>query len=281
MVKKRVSPIQKVKKVATPPQPEILEEVVEERTEGFKDFRDYLNVFEFNCILPGSGQHIKFKPITVAALKKVLSYDGDTGNAEVITAMFDDLFRVCVLNDDFDPHDLLVFDRYTLLLEIRKKTKGEKSEFEFSCPKCKSQSVQEIDYDDIPILPVPDEIDYIVNLTPDIDVSMKYITRADELEVFDIVKHNTKGMTENEREAESALFMEAMAINEIITPQGVQEGVNIFDKKYLLEQLPQPLYDKIGNWHEENKFGPDLEIKIKCPHCKEEMEQTITNLNFF
>ena len=290
MKKKIVSPIRKVvkkSKVATPPQPvqeESVEEVIEVQEvveEKFKDFREYLNVFEFDCILPGSQEHIKFKPLTVGALKRVLAHEGDTGNAEVITSMFDDIFDVCVLNKGFDPKGMLIFDRYALILEIRKKTKGEKSEFETKCPKCKGQSVQSIDYEDIKQLPVPEDIDYIVRLTDELSVSMQYITRADELLVFDIARKNNKGMTQNQKEAEVSLFLEALSVDKIITPQGPQDDVTVFDKKYLLEQLPQPLYEKIGEWHEKYKFGPQLEINIKCPHCEYEMEENVSELSFF
>ncbi len=279
--RKIVSPIKKVNKEdVEQPQSQVQEEV-QENVEEFKDFRDYLNVFEFNCILPGSQENIRFKPLTVAALKKVLAYEGDTSNAEVITSMFDDIFKTCVLNSDFDPHDLLIFDRYQLLLEIRKKTKGEKTEFEFNCPKCKSQSIQKVDYEDIETLPVPKEIDYIIPLTDQLSISMRYLTRRDELRVFKIVNDNTKGMKPNQKEGESALFLEAMAVDQIITPQGPQEGIDIYDKKFLLEELPQPLYEKVGEWHEKYKFGPQLEIKIKCPHCEHKIEQNISDQNFF
>jgi hypothetical protein len=282
--RKIVSPIKKVSKKAAPPQPEVVEEVeyVEEQpTQQFKDFKEYLNVFEFDCILPGSGKRIRFKPMTVKALKRMLTREDENTSAEAYTEMFDELFRNSVLNENFDPHELLVFDRYVLLLEIRKKTKGEKSEVTVTCGKCKGQSVQSIDFEDIEILPVPDNIDYTIPITSDLSITMKYLTRADELVVFQIANEETKGMKQLQKETETAIWMDAAAVDEIVTPQGPQPGITIYDKKYLLENLPQPLYAEIQGWHERYKFGPELEIKLKCPHCKHELQEDVTDLNFF
>ena len=240
-----------------------------------------MNVFEFSCILPGSGKRIRYKPMTVKALKSMLTQEGDISSAEAFTEMFDKLFNHCVLNEDFDPTNLFVFDRYVLLFEIRKHTKGETSEFQLKCPECKSQSVQKIDFEDIEILPVPDNIDYTVRLTEDLSVTMKYLTRADELMVFEIANEECRGMSATEKETDTVIWTTAASIDEIVTPQGPQPGITLYDKKYLLENLPQPLYREVQEWHDKYKFGPDLQVKIKCPHCKHEAKQDVTNLDFF
>ena len=117
-------------------------------------------------------------------------------------------------------------------------------------------------------------------MTNDLSVNMKYITRRDELAIFKIV-NGLKDLNKNQREAEAAIFLEASAIDEIITPQGPQDNISIYDKKYLLENLPQPLYQKIQKWHEENKFGPELEINLKCPHCEYNTVENVSNFDFF
>jgi hypothetical protein len=293
--RKIVSPIKKVNNKVAPQEMQYVEneEHVEEYAEEyadveveqpqqqFKDFKEYLNVFEFSCILPGSGKRIRYKPMTVKALKSMLTQEGDISSAQAFTEMFDKLFDHCVLNENFDPINLFIYDRYVLLFEIRKHTKGETSEFTMTCPECKGQSIQKINFEDIEILPVPDNVDYVVSLTDELSVTMKYLTRKDELYVFEIANEECKGMGATEKETDTVVWMLAASIDDIITPQGPQPGVTIYDKKYLLENLPQPLYRKIQTWHEENKFGPNMTVKVKCPHCKNEAEQDVTDLDFF
>ena len=93
----------------------------------FKDFRDYLNVFEFDIILPGSGERLKIKPLTIGGIKQILTYDIDTLTPSMLTDMFDKIISQSVITKGFDPSELYLQDRYYLVLEIRKKTKGESS----------------------------------------------------------------------------------------------------------------------------------------------------------
>ena len=40
------------------------------------DFKKYLNVYQFETTLPGTGELIQFKPITTGQIKKLLVYEG-------------------------------------------------------------------------------------------------------------------------------------------------------------------------------------------------------------
>jgi len=201
-----------------------------------------------------------------------------------ITRMFDKLFSEVIISpEDFDPMDMYVYDRYALLLEIRKKTKGETNQFEMKCPECKGQSVQTVDFEKIESRQLI-EGNYIVELTEQLSVKMRHLTRSQELEVYEVSEQlkAEQQLSKNELETEVGLLLEAQTIDEIITPDGPQElEFPLFDKKYLLENIPQPLYQTVGKWHEENKFGPDLTVTVNCPHCEFEATEDITDLNFF
>ncbi len=249
-----------------------------------KDFKDYLNVFEFDCVLPGTGQAVKFKPLTIGNIKQIASYSEDEPTAGTLTNMFDEIFRTSVITEDFDPLEIYLQDRYFLILEIRKKTKGEVVEYNMTCPECKSQSKQKIDFETIPVKPKRDDIDYDVPITEELTIRLKHLLRKEEKEIYDLwdtFKKNNQYENSTEADLDLAILLEAQSIEEIITPNGVQDGITILDKKYLLENIPQPLYQKVADWYDEYNFGPEMTIKVKCPHCKFESQQDITNTDFF
>jgi len=271
-----------VSKVQKPIQPRPVAEDVAQRQ---KSFRDYLNVFEFDYKLPGSGETLKFKPITIGALKGFLTLEGEADPIQ-ITGMFDKLFSEVVLTPDFDPGTMYIYDRYALLLEIKKQTKGETNQFEMTCPECKGQSVQTIDFSKIISKKMKSDIEYIVELTEHLSVKLRFLTRDLELEVYNTAEQVKKEeqLTEAQANTELSLLLEAQTIEEIITPAGPEQlDFPLFDKKFLLENIPQPLYEKLNKWHDDHHFGPDLKIEVGCSHCDFKISEDITdlNLNFF
>ena len=249
-----------------------------------KDFKDYLNVFEFNCVLPGTGQKVKFKPLTIGNIKQIASYSEENPTAGTLTNMFDEILKNSVISEDFDPLEIYLQDRYFLILEIRKKTKGEVVEYNMTCPECKSQSKQKIDFDDILVKQRRDDIDYDIRITGELTIRLRHLLRHQEKEIYDLwstFKKEKQYENDTEADLDLAILLEAQSIEEIITPNGVQDGITILDKKYLLENIPQPLYKKVADWYDEYDFGPEMIIKVKCPHCKFESQQDITNTDFF
>jgi hypothetical protein len=249
-----------------------------------KDFKDYLNVFEFDCVLPGTGQKVKFKPLTIGNIKQIASYSEEEPTAGTLTNMFDEIFRTSVISEDFDPLEIYLQDRYFLILEIRKKTKGEVVEYNMTCPECKSQSKQKIDFEDIPVKPKRDDINYDVPITGELTIRLRHLLRHEEKEIYDLwdtFKKNNQYENSTEADLDLAVLLEAQSIEDIITPDGVQDGITILDKKYLLENIPQPLYSKVADWYDKYNFGPEMTIKVQCPHCKFESQQDIANTDFF
>lgn len=285
MVQKRKvkSPIQMVdkrKKTTT-------KKVVKPKAQPQKNFKDYLNVFEFETILPGTGEKIKFKPLNVKTLKRLLAYNIDDVtkfnelDPDVVTEIFDDLIINAVTTENFNMLDLYIQDRYHLLLEIRKKSKGETEQYKITCPKCGSQTIQKFDFEDIKSRDRREDVDFKINITPDITLMMRYPTREDEIEALQTWRADMDmSKPLKERAADAALFIEAQHINEIITPNGSEE-VTIFDKKYLLEEIPQELYMVIQDWRKDNDFGPLMEMDVKCAQCDFIAKQDVTNLDFF
>jgi len=248
------------------------EEIVE-----VKGFRDYLNVYEFETILPGTGQVVKFKPITTGQLKKLLIYEKEENPAKIEAAL-DEMISSCVVSEDFNIGELYLQDRFFLLLEIRKKTKGNIHQWQYTCPKCDSQSLQNFDLDDVPVNKKPEKFDDIVELNENIKVKMSYIIRKDQNRLMRTINPN---MSDLQYMTELMILTHAHAIKSIITPEGENKDVPDSEKKYLLENIPTGVYEKIRNWFTDNDFGADLSFDVICNNCEHKQKIDVPVDDFF
>ena len=243
-------------------------------------FMDYLNIYEFETKLPGSGEIIRFKPLTTGQIKKLLVYESETDIVIQEQAM-DELISSCVIDEDFDIDNLYLQDRFFLLLEIRKKTKGEKYDFTFQCPKCKSQILNSLDLNDLKVTTLPEELDNAVSLTEDIGVSLRHIKRKDFKMISEFLDTKDKTETEINSEIQTSLF--AAGIEAVATSDGIEENIDIKSKMYLIDNVPTPAFEEIKNWYENNDFGVDMVFTAKCQHenCLYEEKTDIPMGSFF
>ena len=242
-------------------------------------FYDRINVYEFSCELPGSGQEVAFKPVNTGQLKKLLTYEKET-NLLIQEQALDDLISSSVLTEDFNSDDLYLEDRFFLLVEMRKKTKGEVLEFTLTCPKCNSQSLNRVDLNSMPIKQLDKEADLTVDLVNDVKVHLRRVKRKDQKEIKpSFLKPNLSNL---QITAEMQTLFHACAIDKIETPDGVDENINMTDKVYLVDNIPTSEYDKIREKIEEISFGLDLSYKVKCRACDFEQDTIVpVENNFF
>lgn len=241
-------------------------------------FIDYVNAYEFTCELPGSKKEVKFKPVNTAQLKRLLTYENET-NFIVQENALDDLISSSVLSEDFNINDLYLQDRFFLLMELRKKSKGEDLEFTLKCPNCKSQSINRINLDRLPVTEKDDSINRTVELSNNIKVTVKNIKRKDQKQLKPGALR--KGMSDILQYAELQTFYHAMAIESITTPDGTESDISLKDKKWFIDNIPTNEYDKIKDKIDDISFGLDLTYKMKCLHCGYEDETTIPLENNF
>jgi Zn finger protein HypA/HybF involved in hydrogenase expression len=159
------------------------------------DFKQYLNVFEFETTLPGSNKIIKFKPMTTGQLKKLLSYE-KTQNIEIIENIIDNLISECVVSKDFDINDLYIQDRFYLLIKLREKTKGGSYELTWTCPKCKSQSLNIIDISKLKINKKQNNSENIIKINDNLSIKVDIIIRGQEKDVIKYVEKTYKKLSE-------------------------------------------------------------------------------------
>ena len=243
------------------------------------DFKNYLNVYEFDTTLPGSKEVVKFKPITTGQLKRLLVYENEI-DPMIIEKALDELISSCIVTEGFDINKLYLQDRFFLLVEIRRKSKGDNYQFQYNCPECNSQSVQNINLTDLEVRGISEDIENTIKIDDNLSVRLFNVTRGSQREAFKGIK-NIKNLTDTQRITEMALFTHAASIKCIIIPEGEIEDASLEDRKFLLENIPTDAYGKIRDWFSDNDFGMDFNYTIACKECDHEELLDIPIENFF
>jgi hypothetical protein len=242
------------------------------------DIKNYLDVYEFPVTLPGSKETITIKPITTGQLKKVLVYE-DENDPYVIEEALDQLITDCVVDEDFDIDDLYLQDRFFLLLQIRNKTKGSSYSFTYKCDKCKNEHLKTVDLDKL-VIKNRKESDNKIKISSKMSVELDFPTRGEQKDVYSFVKEET-GISDYKRLAELSSYTFATAIKKFITNNKVIEDPSLEDRIYIVENLPEFIFDDVKKWFVDNEFGVDFKINLECPSCKNKREVEIPVENFF
>ena len=244
------------------------------------NFLDYVNVYEFECTLPGSKEVVKFKPVTTGMIKRLLTYEKET-NYVIQEQALDDLISSSVLSENFNIDEMYIYDKMFLLMELRKKTKGEILEFKIDCPECKSQSINQVNLDELELIELPNMDNHIVELDKGIKVHIRHIKRKHQKQDFN-PKYFPKNLTDIQKGYVAQVLYHACAIDKIETPAGMDENIDIKDRMFFIENIPVNHVEMLRKQVDKMEFGWNLEQKIKCPHCgHEETEDIPFQQNFF
>jgi len=181
------------------------------------DFKKYLNVYSFETTLPGSGKTVRFRPVTTGQMKELLVYENESDPAIIEEAM-DKLIQTSIIDEDFEILDLYLQDRFFLMVELRRKTKGDHYQFEYKCPDCGSQTLQSVNLQELPVKNLEKDIDHVVKLNDTISVEVDFVRRREQAAAYKIVKEAFTGLNTLQQAAEAALIANALAIKAIITP---------------------------------------------------------------
>ena len=245
------------------------------------DLKKYINVYTFEFELPGSGEVIKYKPITIGQMKSLMSYNTD--KKYVIENALDSLISSSVESENFDIKELYLNDRLAILVELRKATKGSKYQFQYKCPSCKSQIMSEIDLNRLKIDKINKDRNPLITFdNTKISVELDYVKRKDQIEVTDFVYKKRKTNTDEEKDIDSAILTLASSIKKIILPDGnIIDEPTIEEKEMIINSLDEKEYQKFLDWFEKNKFGFDFRYKIKCNRCNDFDEEIVVPIEDF
>lgn len=283
------------------------------------NFKRYLNMYEWETVLPGSGVKLKYKPITTGQIKRLLLYE-DMDDVVAIENAMDNLVTECVVTEGFNIKDLFLQDRFFLTVEIRNVTKGNKYTFPSTCLECGSQTFQTVDLAKLPVkklkldditvkVPVQSPVTpkkkgkltivetnspevekpktvleekkpwNYIKINDNIGITVNLITRRLQENVMSLLQDKT--LTDEQRFVEVGLLSYAGAIESIITPDGTEKDISFEDKAYFINNLMPAEKEKIDEWYASHDFGIDFKFKVKCIHCENEAERVIPLENFF
>ena len=244
-------------------------------------FYDFVNVYEFTCELPGSKENIQFKPVSTGQLKKLLTYENET-NYVIQERALDELITSNILTEEFNVDELYIYDRLFLLIELRKKTKGEVIEFQVTCPKCHSQSLNRVNLDELETKQIDENMNTIVDLDQ-VKVHLRHMKRKHQKK--DITpNYFSKSMSESQTGYMFQVLFHACAIDKIETPSGIDEDIPMEDRVYFIENIPMEHMEIIKDKVNDMSFGWKLQNKVKCVHpdCGfEHTEEIPIQQNFF
>ena len=240
------------------------------------DFKNYLNCYEFDITLPGSKEQLKIKPITTGQLKKLLVYENED-DPMLVDSILDELIVSSVMTEGFNIDNITLQDRFSLLVELRKISKGNSYQFYTVCSHCESQTLQNTDLTTLIVKAKPDDTNYVVKLDDHISITLSYLTRGEQKKIF---KSIPKTLTGNARIAEMATLSYAASIVNIIIPEGENE-LPQQDKIYLINNMTQGMYSSITTWMSDNSYGVEFKRNLKCKNCGKSTVMEIPLENFF
>ena len=245
------------------------------------DIKKFVNSYEFDCTLPGSNEVVMFKPITTGQLKKLLPYENDN-NPILIELLLDNLITTCVVSEEFDIDRIYLQDRFFLLLEIRKKSKGDVYEFTYKCSECNTITPVQLNLSELKVVAKSQNTEPF-KLNENLSFDLDNVTRGEQKKCLEIVE---KMNLENEhlKKAEIATYMYAMAMKTFHTPDGDTDDVSIEDKVSLIDnEFQDEQYKDFINWFVDNDFGVDFNFDFQCSKedCKKPEKIMIPMSNFF
>jgi len=245
------------------------------------DINKYVNSYEFDYTLPGSNEVIVYKPITTGQLKKLLPYENET-NPMVVEKILDDLISNCVLSEGFDINKLYLEDRFALLIELRKKSKGEEYDFIYTCPKCKSRTPITKDLNTIKETKKSFENDTF-KINENLSCKLDQITRGEQKKIYEMVeKENITNDTL--KMAQIATYSYAMSMRSFVTPEGETDDVSMDDKINIIDgTFNDEQYNQFVKWFADNFFGIDFTFNFQCSNteCNNKETYSIPLNNFF
>lgn len=220
-----------------------------------------LNNYNNYFTIPSTEKQISLKPITTGQMKNLLIYEGKE-DPYLIEQVLDDLISGCVIDEDFNIDDLTLQDRFMLLIEIRKISKGNVYETNIKCPKCGLIVPQFINLDEIEVIPFNKDIDKRIKINDNFIIHVDYITRKDQKEAIKLAKK--KNLPDKRTQIEVMTICYALSMKKFETSKGFLENQSLDNKVDLLDNFDQNSYEKFLKWYSDNDYGIKFEYQLKC-----------------
>lgn len=242
------------------------------------DIKGLLDTYEFPCKLPGSGDELLIKPVTTGQMKKILAYENET-DPSIVEDALDRLIESCVLTEGFNINEIYLQDRFYLLMEIRKVSKGASYNFRYRCPVCGVENFKVVNLNDLNVKTF-EKCDNIIKISDKLKFEVDFPTRGEQKDAVGKVK-KLLNLSPHEKEAEIVLYTFANSVIKVHTPSGIVDDVAFEDKLYILNNISSGVFDEFKKWFGDNDFGLEFKTKVTCTNGDFEKDMDISLSDFF
>jgi hypothetical protein len=213
---------------------------------------------------------LKFRPFLVAE-EKILLMAQESGDPVQMMQAMKDVVRACTFGA-IDPNALTTFDLEFIFLKLRIKSVGETASIILTCADCKMPididvALDEVTVDHLPVIKAP-----IVQLTPNVGITLRYLTVADVAVLSDESMSKTDAIT----------HAVACSIETIFDGANVHRPTNTPHAEMIafIDSLSRAQMTEIESFIAST---PKLShvVKCECPKCKIEISRTLQGIQDF
>lgn len=212
--------------------------------------------------LPGGT--VELRPLTTA--EEAILYNAASQGVEKI----DQIIKACYRSsDNVDPDDLLITDRFFILLNLRTRAFGARYEFPLKCQFCPQQFKKALNLaEELEIQELPeDTVEPIMTKLPNCGdmVGLRLLRGKDER----AIARHTKRMRMKSADPSDPSFLYRMA-RMLVTVEGSE--ISLMDAEKYVRRLEMGDSVHIQNCVDKAEAGVDMSVFATCPSCGSENE---------
>lgn len=225
--------------------------------------------------LLGYPDRVRIRTMTSREEKKLASITQKNFNRQMNI-----ILKSCVQQPvDFDPRNLTIADRITLITWLRVVTYGPEYIAEVTCPSCKITTLESYDLNELNDVWLPDDFEepYFVKLDaiPG-GVTLKLMRVRDDMAVNQYIFQQRKVKSVPAETEWTVRY--AMTIDDIVVDGVEMENLLLKDKILFFENLPGKDTQKIRDFHNRFDHGVDMRVPFECSNCEYETERMMLNV---
>lgn len=204
------------------------------------------------------GGRVKLRPMTTA--EEAILYNAAGDAVSKVNA----IINACVVSKSMATEELLLSDRFYILLMLRTRSFGARYKFPFRCSGCNAQSKQEVNLvEDLTIKPMEsglqEPFDVLLPISGD-TVSLRFLRGKDEAR---IARH-AKRVRMQSSDPSDPSYLYRLAL-QIVTINGVEKP--LLDVENYVAKMDVGDSAKIRAETDLREGGIDTTIYIDCPFC--------------
>ena len=233
---------------------------------------------EYTLILPSTGKELKYRPFLVKEEKILLIAMESEDDKHIINAI-KNIVNNCVFTE-LDVDNMPMFDLEYIFLQLRGKSKGEKIDLKYECPKCKKNIPVTINIDDVKVIKNKDN-KLKIKFNDNLGVQMKYPNL--------LLQNDLSSMKEEKSSQTETIFHSIVkSIDYIYDNENTYPSKDHTEKELsdFIESLTDDYFQKMSKFFEtlpvlKHEFEIQCSGKKKDKLCGYKEKKTLEGLNNF